>query len=185
MDNKYSLARDGTVLTELEQYSDRSAAIIGAAMVDEVVRDSIAAKFHVSDDKSLPLLAPEGPIGSYGARIRLAYALGIIGPIAYADLACIGKIRNKFAHWTVVPGKFGDEFEELTFRHQQIRDWAGNLKTVDVIGIPLASGDQARNRFVMTCIVIQGNLLLRLEGRLTGKFEPRSHREPSAPPSNT
>ena len=49
-------------------------------------------------EKKKRLFRPEGPLGSFSARIDLAYALGLIGKKAARDLHLIRKIRNDFAH---------------------------------------------------------------------------------------
>jgi hypothetical protein len=38
------------------------------------------------------------PLGSFGARIRMAYLMGICEQETYKDLILISKIRNEFAH---------------------------------------------------------------------------------------
>jgi Mannitol repressor len=44
------------------------------------------------------LLQPDGPLGSFASRIKLAYLLGIITVSLYSDLEIMRKIRNSFAH---------------------------------------------------------------------------------------
>jgi DNA-binding MltR family transcriptional regulator len=44
------------------------------------------------------LFQPSGPLGNFGAKIRLGYMLGLLAPATYKDLLTINKIRNEFAH---------------------------------------------------------------------------------------
>jgi DNA-binding MltR family transcriptional regulator len=50
-----------------------------------------------SDDENA-IFGPIGSLSGFAAKIRLAFALGIIGPITRHDLATINDIRNVFAH---------------------------------------------------------------------------------------
>ena len=56
-----------------------------------------------------------GPLGSFSARIEMAYALGLIAKNEYKILGYIRKIRNRFAH--------SGGNHELTFEDDQIKDW--------------------------------------------------------------
>lgn len=87
---------------ELNQETPRAAVIISGAMLDELLRDLLAS--FMIDDKSKvdELLGSEknamAPLSSFGARIQLAYTLGLISKFIYDDLILIKKIRNSFAH---------------------------------------------------------------------------------------
>ncbi len=42
--------------------------------------------------------AGNGVLGSFSSKIRLAYAISLLGPLSYSDLLLINDIRNVFAH---------------------------------------------------------------------------------------
>jgi len=71
--------------------SDRAAAIMGGAMIEDALRVAIKRTF----DKKFPeellpdLFEPEkkGPLSTLGYRILVGYALGVFGPITYSDLS--------------------------------------------------------------------------------------------------
>ncbi|OQY33706.1 MAG: hypothetical protein B6I38_03245 [Anaerolineaceae bacterium 4572_5.1] len=50
------------------------------------------------DDKEVSekLLSEEGPLGGFDARIKMAYALGLISPYEYHDLLIIHSIQKTF-----------------------------------------------------------------------------------------
>jgi hypothetical protein len=50
-----------------------------------------------SDERS-KLFGFEGAVGTFSAKIIVAYAMKIIGPITYSDLNIIKLLRNEFAH---------------------------------------------------------------------------------------
>jgi mannitol operon repressor len=83
---------------EMRGESDRSAAIIGAAFLDEHLKQ-LLTNYLVDDGKEVTLfLSSESPLGSFGARIRAAYCMGLISKEYFDGLKIIKEIRNAFAH---------------------------------------------------------------------------------------
>jgi len=82
--------------------SDRAAAVLSAAYLDELLKNLIA-NFLVDDKKAVEKLldskkAPHAPLSTFSARITAAYCLGLIDEVQYNDLNTIRQIRNHFAH---------------------------------------------------------------------------------------
>jgi hypothetical protein len=86
-------------LQELQSESDRGAALVGAAFLDEHLR-LVLERFFIDDKRKVNNLLshPERPLGSFGARISIAYCLGMMPKNVYHDLNLIKDIRNGFAH---------------------------------------------------------------------------------------
>ena len=85
-------------LDEFQKENDRSAAIIGAAFLDEHLKQ-LLVNFMVDDPNEVKeLLSGESPLGSFGARIRAAYCLGLISYQYFESLKLIKDVRNAFAH---------------------------------------------------------------------------------------
>lgn len=85
-------------LDEFQKENDRSAAIIGAAFLDEHLKQ-LLTNFFVDDGKEVALLlSSESPLGSFSARIRSVYCLGLISREYFESLKIIKDIRNAFAH---------------------------------------------------------------------------------------
>ena len=83
---------------EFQNEGDRAAAILAGALLDERLRALLTA-YLVDDSKEVALLLePEQPLGSFGARTRAAYCLGLLDKDLFALLSGIKKIRNAFAH---------------------------------------------------------------------------------------
>ena len=83
---------------EFEAESDRAAAVLGAAWLDAKL-EGLLENFFVNDSKTVtPLFEPTGPLGTFAARSRLAYSLGLISRRSFDDLVLIRGIRNRFAH---------------------------------------------------------------------------------------
>lgn len=90
--------------------SDRATALIAAAFVELRLRFAIERRL-VDEPKRTELLFNEyGPLFMLHARIYAAYALGIFGEKAFADLKIVRDIRNAFAH----------NIEPISFTHPDI-----------------------------------------------------------------
>jgi hypothetical protein len=83
---------------ELNGASDRAAAIVGAAFVDDRLTELVEKQF-INDDahehafRKL-LKEPEAPLAAFGAKINFAFASGLISKQGWEDLRWISKIRN-------------------------------------------------------------------------------------------
>jgi DNA-binding MltR family transcriptional regulator len=85
-------------LFDYAEASDRAIAIVGPAFLDTLLTEILGA-FMVADDKELArLMQPEGPLGTFGAKVTACYCLGLIGKTVKGDLRLVAKIRNRFAH---------------------------------------------------------------------------------------
>ena len=87
----------------LDVVDDRSAVIIGAALV-EVSLDELVRSWLLPD-------AQLGFLGTYGAKEDLAYALGYVDAPDVPLLDASSAIRNVFAHHLL----------EATFEHPEVR----------------------------------------------------------------
>lgn len=84
--------------SEFQNEGDRAAAILAAALLDERLRQLLTA-YLIDDSKEVAiLLDQEQPLGSFGARMRAAYCLGLLDKDLYGLLSNIKKVRNAFAH---------------------------------------------------------------------------------------
>lgn len=105
-------------LEEFQNESPRASALIGASFLDHCLGNIITA--FLTDEKvtSDLLNGFNAPLGTFDARIRMAYALGLISDDEYYNLELIRKIRNEFAH-----GLHG-----LSFTHENILKHSRKLK---------------------------------------------------------
>jgi DNA-binding MltR family transcriptional regulator len=81
---------------------------------------------------------PTAPLGSYSGKIRVAHALGIVGPRSFKDLKLIGQIRNRFAH----------HLEVKDFADPKIREWCARLALADLRFLGEPAPVEPRDRFV-------------------------------------
>lgn len=84
-------------MKQLMEESDRGAALVGVAYLDELLVRLFKARM-LTENASEELFGRFGPLSSFSSRIDVAYCLGWIGPETYRDLNLLRKIRNEFAH---------------------------------------------------------------------------------------
>jgi DNA-binding MltR family transcriptional regulator len=100
--------REGIAFGEqLEQESDRGAALVGLAFLDELLKRLFEAKMMLAGKITKKLLEYPGALSTAAARTDIAYSLGWIGAKTHRDLVSLRKIRNEFAH-AHEPVKFTD-----------------------------------------------------------------------------
>ncbi len=85
------------ILNGLAEHSDREAAMVGAALVEALLRRAIKARFVSVDDHDR-VFDPGRPLNSMYSMTYIAYLLGIIPKSLRSDIEKIGEIRNRFAH---------------------------------------------------------------------------------------
>lgn len=94
---------EANAIQELHALSDRAAAIVAAVLLENRIESCL--KSVLRDRKKDPvnslhneIFQPSGILGSFSAKINLAYMLGIFSAEAWADINQIKDIRNRFAH---------------------------------------------------------------------------------------
>jgi len=90
----------GKLITESTAESDRAAAILLSAELDELLRKIIGKRLvpHNKKVNDRDILSSYGALGSFAARIDVGYRLGVLDSLVAYDLNLIRKIRNLFAH---------------------------------------------------------------------------------------
>jgi len=85
-------------LDEFQAESDRAAAVLGPAYLDDLLNELLLGSWVDASAPAKDLLKKNQPLGSFGPRISLAYAVGLIGHTERRDLDLIRDLRNAFAH---------------------------------------------------------------------------------------
>lgn len=96
------------VAEELKEQTDRGAAIIAVALLDELLAKAIVGRLLVPNRTKKALFGAYKPLSTFSAKIDLAFALGLIHENAHRDLTLMREIRNEFAH-SIDPVHFNDE----------------------------------------------------------------------------
>ena len=86
------------IVDSLSNSDDRSAAILGATIIDELLRRLLERRL-VQDTKVLnDIFEFNGALGPFSSRINMCYLLGEISNEVYRELEILRKIRNTCAH---------------------------------------------------------------------------------------
>lgn len=96
----------------------RAAGILWPLILEKRIDQIFEAILRRDEKVKNELFRPSGAMGSYGAKVQLAYLLGWLGPELHSDLITVSKIRNRFAHF----------IEVKDFSDQKISAWLANLK---------------------------------------------------------
>ena len=149
------------LLEEIQNEGDRAVAILGAGLLDMWLARLLTAYF-VDDPKQVALLLDvDQPLGSFGARIRLAYCVGLLDTRIHALLSTIRGIRNDFAH----------QLHGLTFNSPAIAEQCAELK--QVLDFPDGFENPSRTVFVAATFSAR----LGLWGYITSMEEKQRRRK--------
>lgn len=109
---------------EAELYSgpDRTAGVVLASLVERSLGRLLRSSMR--SDGVEDLFEPEGLMGTFSAKIKIAYALNLIGPTTRHDLNIIRSLRNQFAH-SRRPIRFTTPVVRIACQHLSIPDLPG------------------------------------------------------------
>jgi len=108
-----------TFIEEFKGESDRAAVILSGAMLDKTLETLLKNRLiAVSGSNEKLFKEGYGPMSSFGAKIDLAYQMGLISAKLCHDLHLIRGIRNAFAH----------DIEGCNFQNQKVRKHVTELK---------------------------------------------------------
>jgi DNA-binding MltR family transcriptional regulator len=114
---------DRSISTE----STRAKVVLAACYLDELLHQLLALVLKPSDRAKDPLLhGPQAPLGTYSAKIELAYRLGLLPDAIRRSLHLVRKIRNEFAH----------SLDDCSFSSPAIRDWSAELHRLNDVATP-------------------------------------------------
>ncbi len=106
-------AQTQQIFNRFKDMDDRTCAIILGAMLDHSLERLLLLHMQpLSKTQREQLFSGTAPLSSFSSKIRLASALGIVGPDMTQDFQVLNEIRNAFAHSS----------HEVTFRNRSIRD---------------------------------------------------------------
>jgi len=154
---------------EIFNTSDRVTAVMLGAAVETALERLLASRMRQNLNRTErdQLFGFEGAVGTFSAKIIIAYAMRIIGPITYSDLKLIKELRNQFAHSRIA----------FDFQTPQVVAVCNELK---IPKLP-DSSDSFKSRigmeksaswmlFVSACHNIAYRMLVKREGPKEGDF---------------
>jgi hypothetical protein len=96
------------IVSEIEKQSDRGAAILATAFLEEQLIECIKASLMDDPQIVKNLFRGSGPLAAFATKIDLGFLLKIYSKKMHRQLITIRDIRNKFAH-RVRPLSFATE----------------------------------------------------------------------------
>jgi mannitol operon repressor len=135
-------------LEEFQKESDRGAALLGAAMMDDCLRKIIID--YLIDKRNLVEDLIDGgyaPLSTFSSRTKITYGLGLISQSEYLNINTIREVRNKFAH----------NLSGLSFNDPEIVKLCRKLK-YDKSAVGLIILPSPRHSFTLATAVIIANL---------------------------
>ena len=149
---------------EYENSDDRSCVLICAAYIDRCLEILISESLLHHEVLDRSLLTGMMPLGTFSARISLAFCLNLIPSIYHEDFNTIRKIRNIFAH----------ELHGISFDTESVRSRCAALSVpedycrwleVDFLDLSSSDPKEPRTRFLFTFAVtvqaLEGHYLKR------------------------
>jgi hypothetical protein len=99
MSNKFDQTEWNFAVEEIKNEGDRAAGIVAGSILETVVEAAITYRLlPMSNTHFDTLFGDRGPLGTFSAKIDMAFSLGLFGAVAKSDLHKIRAIRNQFAH---------------------------------------------------------------------------------------
>jgi len=159
------------MVAALRAETDRGKACVADAMIDEIIKEMFSRRLIKAEREVRDIVSFGRPLGSHGARLKIAYLLGWIGPDSYHDCDKIHSIRNRMAH----------DLDVDTFEHVKVRDLIKALKAPKhVDAFVTRSGNDTRRLnlkrpadqvllTIMTCIMRCWDSLDRAKRQRPGK----------------
>jgi DNA-binding MltR family transcriptional regulator len=132
-----------------EHESDRGAVLLFAAILDNQLGHFLRQQMvdHEVSDKLV--FNDMAPLGGFGPRINLGFALGLISIEDYRTLDSVRRIRNRFAH----------DPEIITFADDQVVTLCGKLTArAAVLAAKGPATLKARHTFLLACSLVSGSI---------------------------
>lgn len=104
-------------LKEFQSETDRGAALVGAALIDERLERLLLSHLIDCKESKEMLRGGNAPLAAFNSRIKMAYCVGLLTDLEYSECNMIRKIRNEFAH----------KVHGLTFQDDRVRALCNKL----------------------------------------------------------
>jgi DNA-binding MltR family transcriptional regulator len=148
--NEAAIKRSIELVQELENQSDRGAAIVGVAWVEEALVAAIHSFLDKHEKSWKRLFDRSGPLSTFSAKIDMARLLSMTSDAIYSDLHMLRGVRNDFAHSVL-----GKDNVPLTFATPDIRDKCLALRCVKHENI-----SDPRHAFIRACAVLNSDFYM-------------------------
>ena len=152
--------------SEIQEQTDRGAAIIAAAFLDARLEEVILSQLPQSGQPTDRLFSGNAPIGSFSAKIDMVFAMGLIGLNTHRDLTLMRKIRNEFAH----------HFGAISFGTPSIRSQCSEIWICQTYKEykKVSGPTDPREQYLQAVLMIFHLLVTELDERRNGRSTPKN-----------
>jgi hypothetical protein len=151
-----AFTRSIALVQELESQSDRGAAIVGAAWVEEELTAAIRSFLQKDKRAWERLFNRSAPLSAFASKIDLARLLGMCTAAIASDLHIVRELRNEFAHSVL-----SKDHIALAFSLPHLKDKCMALRCVAHEEL-----SKPRTAFVRACAVLNSDFYIhRFSGR--------------------
>jgi DNA-binding MltR family transcriptional regulator len=151
----------GALLAALHSYAeqaDTSYILVAATALERLLEQALLSKMkELSNTLYSDLFTGYGPLASFGAKIDISYALGIVPDELVVDFRAIKAIRNAFAHPDEVLNFSARQLDRL---FQKLTGWRRGADRRALFDERVLACTKALNRYTETAIFVQA-----LQGR--------------------
>ncbi len=159
-------------LLAMQSANDYEAAIVSASLVENLLSQVISTRFiELGSDRLEGIFGSAGsaPLATFSAKIKIAYALGMLGDKTRQQFERVNTIRNHFAHHrNKVSFQDGSVSKEcLNFRNQRI--------SLDEDVVTIEGTNKPQMKYVLTCIHLAIGCIVHLES------DPKEPKSPVIP----
>jgi DNA-binding MltR family transcriptional regulator len=156
----------------VDKEPDLARVLISTSFLDQVLA-TMLGQFFIDGETSSRLLSYTGLLGTFSARMDLAYCLALIPKDLYQNLRTVAEIRNRFAHHHL----------RLTFEDPEAAALCDKLVFLSMPDIPMSEDEYwlgtpesfprtRNNRFVVIAAIMIVNLMQICETtKRRGPFE--------------
>jgi len=163
---------EGALIDAWGPLSARELVIVACATLDVALAEILSLRFVDDANEATDFLGADddgrAPAGSFGARIQLAYLLGIIPKDAVQTLRALKKLRNLMAH-RVGAGLLGEKeqacLEQFRSQAQAAVPRVDNPPVLEAIIRESRSSEQAASFIILVgCLAIHSALYHDMQG---------------------
>jgi hypothetical protein len=129
---------------------ERAAVVVGAARLELALERLLTRSMQLHPGGSDNLFDPDRPLGTFSAKISLAFRLGLLDKKVESALQLVRKIRNDFAHSvsaaSLADSSHSNRLRELTERCRENSYYEPIFKTL--------STNQVTEKLVLFCTAL-------------------------------
>ncbi len=148
---------------ELELETDRGLPLVGAALIDDRLQETLRSFFCECRASGRLLDEGDAPLGTLSSRAQVCYALGLIDDFEFAEIDLIRKVRNEFAH-----AKHG-----VSFQNEKVAGLCSTLRS----DLPEGAGhptSDPRFRFTNAVVCLAVRLYYRPDWVAAERRQPKT-----------